>query len=186
MPCAIPHTHPPARAWPWALACLAGAALLLAWLQWLGRPWACQAGALCLWGSAGENSQRFGDAYSLLHVAFGMLVFLALDAATAARRPPRLALFSLGFLSLLVWEAIENMPTVIAVFAVPSGMASYGGDSMLNVAGDIQFGVAGFLAAWRVGPRASLATVAALDLATTLWVDDGLVLGTLRLVAGLL
>ena len=161
---------------------IVSAALLLAWLQWLGRPWACQSQSLCLWGNApSENSERLADAYSLLHLSFGILTFAALKTLDRNRSWSAAGMCFLAFVSLLVWEAVENVPAVIGLFDPPAGMASYNGDSILNAAGDVLFGLAGFLAARRISRAASAALVIGFDLATTILVADGLVLGTLRL-----
>ncbi len=169
--------------WQHIALTIVGALMLVLWLRWLGRPWACQSGPLCLWGtSSSENSLQLIDAYSLLHLSFGILAFAALQALTSNGRWRESALWCLGLMTFLLWEAIENVPSVIALFNSPTGMASYTGDSILNAIGDVQFGAIGFLIAKRYSAQTSAALVVVFEVATTILVADGLLLGTLRLL----
>jgi len=172
-----------ARNWGQIALPIGGAVILIVWLRWLGRPWACQSNLLCIWGSSpSENSLRFGDAYSLLHLSFGILAFAALHALTSDGRWRESAIWCFGFITFLLWEAIENVPAVIALFNSSTGMASYTGDSILNAIGDVQFGAMGFFIAKRCSRQTSAMLVILFDVATTILVADGLLLGALRLL----
>ncbi len=170
------------RKWGGIVLPIAGAVMLVMWLRWLGRPWACESSSLCLWGtSSSENSLRFGDAYSLLHLSFGILAFFALQALTSDGRWRQSAMWCFGLITFLLWEAIENVPAVIALFNSPAGMASYTGDSILNAIGDVHFGAVGFLVAKHCAAQTAATLVILFDVATTILVGDGLLLGTLRI-----
>lgn len=56
------------------------------------------------------------------------------------------------------------------------------GDSVLNSMSDILMMVIGFSLAWRLRPKASVATVVVLELGLLFWVRDNLALNILMLV----
>ena len=166
-----------------------GAGTLLAlsltiWLQWLGHAWVGPAGP-SIWddvvGST-TNSQSLFDPYALLHLSFGMILLgvlrfyrlswpVAMQACTA-------------FAGLAAWEAVENVPAVIALFHPPTGASSYGGDSLLNVAGDLFAGMVGFALAWHGTGTRIVGALVAIELMAGLMMSDGLLIGTVRMVSG--
>lgn len=171
---------------PPGLLLLAGAlgvvAALVAWLHLVGRSFLCTCGTVRFWQgelTPAENSQQFADWYSVLHVIFGIGLFLMVR-----RKRPH---WSMGqkllvvVASSAVWEAIENMPAVIALFQEPSEALGYHGDSILNSLGDTLFVVAGSSLAAALPLWATLFLALAGELAVTVAINDGLILGTLRL-----
>ena len=169
-----------ARFW---VAALLSVAVLACWLGLLGRPLA-PPGGLRLWaGDLGTgNSQQLSDGYSLLHLSFGALI-----AALMRRFNPRLGGGRLALtvvLSAVVWEAVENLPPIIALFSAPAGAASYHGDSIANSLGDVAFAGVGFVIARKLSWRGLAALLTGIELACALLIGDGLVWGSLRL-AGL-
>jgi len=154
------------------------------WLTLLGRPVVPAAG-LRLWSGgveAASNSQHVSDTYSLLHLSFGALI-----AALMRRFNPRLGGGRLALtvvLSAVMWEAIENLPPVIALFSSPAGGASYHGDSIVNSLVDVAFAAAGFALARRLTWLGIALMLVGIELACALLIGDGLVWGSLRL-AGL-
>ncbi|KQT54790.1 hypothetical protein ASG43_04320 [Aureimonas sp. Leaf454] len=165
------------------LAALGMVAAMAALLLVMGRDPTCPCGVVRLWQSGLdplENSQQFADWYSLLHVVFGM----ALAAFVAWMRPR----WSLGALLLCVilghsiWEVAENTPVIIGLFSGSVNAPHYEGDSILNSLGDTVFALAGALLARRAPLWTSVLVVLAVEIAVTFAIDDGFVIGTLRLV----
>ncbi|MEF2551487.1 DUF2585 family protein [Aurantimonas sp. A2-1-M11] len=156
---------------------------MVAWLTALGRPLVCPCGNIEFWQgdlSPEENSQQFSDWYSGLHVVFGMALF-----GFITWMKPHWSIGAklvIAIASSAMWEAMENTPFLIALFAVSPDAPDYRGDSILNAAGDTIFVVAGFLAATSLPVWASVLLAIAFEVAISLAIDDGFVIGTLRLL----
>jgi hypothetical protein len=162
------------------LAATAGLAFLIAWLGTLGRPFFCPCGTNRLWGPA-EDSQQLADWYSLLHVTFGLGLCVLVD-----RFQPRwpLSLKALAVLfSSIAWEAVENLPGVIALFDTPGVGRPYSGDTILNALGDTGFVMLGAALAARLPGPAVLLLAAAIEIVVGGAIGDGLLIGTARLLA---
>ncbi len=159
------------------VASLAVLAALVLWMQALGRPLFCPCGTVRLWAPA-HDSQQFADWYSLLHVSFGLGLFLLVDHFQP--RWPAAPRALVALLSSTVWEAIENLPAVIARFNAPG--ASYSGDTILNAMGDTLFVMIGFALAARLSARATWLAVASVEIATWFAIRDGFLAGTARLL----
>jgi hypothetical protein len=175
-----PRRSPDADARFWTAAVLS-VAVLAGWLGLLGRPFAPP--GVQLWSgdlSAASNSQHLADGYSLLHLSFGALIAALMRRFNARLGGGRLALTVV--LSAAVWEAVENLPVVVALFNAPAGAASYQGDSIVNSLGDIGCACAGFLLARRLGWRGIGAMLLGIELACAFLIRDGLVWGSLRLL----
>jgi hypothetical protein len=163
---------------------LAGAGLALAlagWLQWLGRDWTGPAG-FSVWdnGVGGRgNSQSLLDPYSLLHLSFGIILCSVMRAYRLAW--PVAMQACTVFAGLVAWEAIENVPAVIALFHPPAGASSYGGDSLLNVSGDLLAGMVGCAVSAGWSGRQVVAALVTFELATAALIGDGLLIGSLRM-----
>lgn len=163
---------------------LIGAVLLLQMLalRAMGRPTGCACGADLLWQGAmdpARNSRHLADPYSLLHLGFGIAVFLVL----AAMRPHwrRRDLILLVVVSSAIWEAVENLPAVIALFGTRAGdPRAYAGDSLLNSLGDTGFALLGGLVATLLPVRLAIAVIALIEIGVTLAIRDGYVAGLLR------
>ncbi len=171
--------------WPPIVWALAGTALTFAlgvWLQWLGRSWLGDQG-FNLWdngfGGAG-NSQSLLDPYALLHLSFGMILLGVLRFYRLSW--PAAMQACTAFAGLAAWEAVENVPAVIALFHPPTGASSYGGDSLLNVAGDLVAGMLGFLAARHWSGARIMATLIAIEGMAGVMIGDGLLIGSLRMI----
>lgn len=166
-----------------AAGALAVVALLVLWLHLVGRSFLCSCGDVRFWQgelTPRENSQQFSDWYSALHVVFGIGLF-----AFVHRMRPRWALerkLLVVIASSAVWEAIENMPFVIALFQEPSDALRYHGDSILNSLGDTVFVLFGAVLAAVLPPWTTLLVALAAELTVSLAINDGLILGTLRLI----
>ncbi|HEX8416987.1 MAG TPA: DUF2585 family protein [Methylobacterium sp.] len=166
--------------------CLAGlgmVAAMAAILFAMGRDPTCPCGIVRLWQpglAPAENSQQLADWYSLLHIVFGM----ALAVFVAWMRPR----WSLGALLLSVllghslWEIAENTPWIIGLFSGGANAPHYEGDSILNSLGDTVFALAGAVLTRTVPVWVSVLAVLAVEVAVTLAIDDGFIIGTLRLM----
>ena len=154
---------------------------LTIWLQWLGHAWVGPAG-LRVWddvlGST-TNSQSLFDPYALLHLSFGMILLGVLRFYRLSWPPAMQA--CTAFAGLAMWEAVENVPAVIALFHPPTGASSYGGDSLLNVAGDMFAGMIGFMLAWHGTGGRIVAALIAIELLAGIMIGDGLLIGVLRM-----
>lgn len=154
-------------------------------LHLIGRDWGCGCGDP-LWQrrmAPEGNSQHFADAYSFLHLGFGILVFTIL----AMMRPHwlRRHLLLLVVLCSAIWEVMENLPVIISMFGYEPGDArAYDGDSILNSLGDSAFALAGGLVAGGLPRWAGIAAVVGIEVAVSLAIGDGYVIALLR-AAGL-
>ncbi|MEX6505182.1 DUF2585 family protein [Jiella sp. M17.18] len=156
---------------------------MIVWLRLAGRSWVCPCGVVKLWQGApapGRNSQQFADWYSALHVIFGLALYTFVTWMRPGWPTGQRAVTAVA--SSAVWEAMENTPLLIHMFAAPAGGAAYAGDSILNSLGDTVFVVLGFALAARLPLWATLTLALALDAAVEIAVGDGFVLGTLRLL----
>ena len=170
---------PSRQNWSCAAAAFAALGLLTVWLLALGRPLVCPCGVVRLWAPA-QDSQQLADWYSLLHVTFGLGLF------TLVRRfQPQwpLSLVTLvAVLGSVAWEAIENLPPVIALFNPAGATQSYAGDTVLNALGDSLFVVAGCLIASGTSRRTVLLTAVLIEVVVWFAIEDGLVVGTAKLL----
>jgi hypothetical protein len=183
----LPIRSAPRRPRPGRFALVAVAALILfalvAWLHLMGRSFVCPCGEVRIWQSRlvpEENSQQFADWYSALHVVFGIAL-----CGFVRRMRPRWTLLQ-SFVTVVagsaVWEAVENVPMVIALFHEPSDALTYSGDSILNSLADTAFVLGGAVLAVRLPVWATCLMALLLELGVTLAINDGLVLGTLRIL----
>lgn len=163
---------------------LAGLGILVVlglWLVLMGRDAVCTCGEIRFWQNtptSADNSQQFSDWYSLLHGVFGMALFLAIDRIKPSWSMGTKLVAAMG--GSAIWEAVENMPIVIALFH--AGPDSYAGDSILNAFGDMVFVIVGFALAARLPLWATAFLAVAAELIVSLAMHDGLVLGSLRLL----
>ena len=163
---------------------LAGLGILVAlglWLVLMGRDAVCACGEVRFWQNtptSADNSQQFSDWYSLLHGVFGMALFLAIARIKPLWSTGTRLVAAMG--GSAVWEAVENMPPVIALFH--AGPDSYAGDSLLNAFGDMVFVIIGFGLAARLPLWATAILAIAAEFTVSLAMHDGLILGTLRLL----
>lgn len=164
-----------------AAGLVAGQAAAL-WL--MGQPLICTCGAVRLWGAAGtsDNSQHLADWYTLSHVVHGFLFWGALWLVLPRRVgfAPRLAA---AVVVEAAWELFENTDFVIERYRAATISLNYSGDSVLNSVSDTLFMALGFLVASRLGWKAGLAAVLALELAAAVAIRDNLTLNILMLLA---
>lgn len=154
---------------------------LALWLVLMGRDLVCPCGAVEFWQNTPttvDNSQQFSDWYSFLHGVFGMALFLVIHRIKPTWSWGTKLVTAMG--GSAVWEAVENMPFVIALFE--GGPDSYAGDSILNAFGDMAFVVVGFALASALPRWVTLLLAVFAEIAVSIAMHDGLILGTLRLI----
>jgi hypothetical protein len=174
---------PPRHALQSAASCLALSAAAAVAERAMGRTWLGTDGRFGLWEGniwSSEQSQRLADPYSFTHVVHGFL-FYALLWLARRRLPVRYRLAAAVALEA-AWEVLENSPIVIDRYRAVTIALGYAGDSILNSMSDILMMVIGFALAWRLQPKVSILTVAALELGLLLWIRDNLTLNILMLV----
>ena len=150
---------------------------------WMGRSPLGPDGKFGLWDGdiwSSENSQRFADPYSFSHLVHGML-FYGFLWLVARKLPVRYRLL----IALAVeagWELLENSPLIINRYREATIALGYTGDSVLNSLSDILMMTLGFLFAFRMRPRVTVAVIIAMEVGCVLWVRDNLTLNIIMLV----
>ncbi|MBC8129126.1 MAG: DUF2585 family protein [Rhizobiaceae bacterium] len=156
---------------------------MIAGLVFMGRPLICPCGIVSFWQgplTQAENSQQFSDWYSLLHAVFGAGLYAFVTLLRPIWKTSEKLLAAL--LGSALWEGMENTPFLIGLFSDSPNAPDYFGDTILNATGDTLFVLLGFSIAARLPLPATLALAVFAEVAVTLAVDDGLVLGSLRLL----
>jgi hypothetical protein len=153
------------------------------WLMFLGRGF-LPATVPLQWFSAStaaaNNSQHLTDFYSLLHAVSGAALYFAARAVCPAWPPHRRFLMVIACSG--VWEIVENLPVVIALFNDPGSLSVYRGDSIVNALSDTAFVALGFLSAHCLPRWLIIAAGVAAEIGVAMMIHDGFLLGTARLV----
>lgn len=162
---------------------LAVLVLQIAALRVSGRDWTCPCGTVRLWQGVldpAENSQQIADPYTLLHVVFGFALCLWLRWI----RPdwPLVTRGLAAVASSAVWEVVENLPFVVALFGQAGRNLHYVGDSVINSLTDTLAVTAGFALASRLSVWLVVAAAVTIELVVSAAIGDGFVLGALRLL----
>ena len=162
------------------LALAAGTAALE--LQ-MGRPAAYTKGPVRLWVGdvqSDQNSQQIADPYSFTHITHGALFYGITTLALGPSRPALRAVVAVGLES--AWEALENTNMVIDRYRAVTVSLGYYGDSVVNSIADVAACLIGFLLAWRLPTRATIAWVAVVELVLAVVIRDNLTLNIVMLV----
>jgi hypothetical protein len=80
------------------------------------------------------------------------------------------------------WEALENTNMVIDRYRAATVSLGYYGDSVLNSMADVFACLLGFLLAWRLPTRATVAWVVVVELVLVVWIRDNLTLNIVMLL----
>ena len=170
------------KLWPWVVVAVVVAASVYQ-LRAQGRLWFCACGYLLPWSSdawSADNSQHLFDPYSFTHVLHGFifwwLLAWILPRASVAWR------FCLTISLEALWEVVENTDFVIRHYRETTQALGYQGDTVVNVLGDILTCGFGFLLAWRLGFRRTLALFILTEVVLLVWIRDSLLLNILMLV----
>ena len=166
-----------------AVSVVAIAALTAAIELWMGRQPFGPDGRFGWWEGniwSGEQSQRFLDPYVFSHLVHGFLFYGLLWLA--ARQVPVRYRFVGAVLLEAGWEVLENSPLIIDRYRAVTISLGYVGDSVLNSMSDLLMASLGFLLAWRLPVKLSVALVLAMEIGAALWVRDNLTLNVIMLV----
>jgi hypothetical protein len=150
---------------------------------WMGRSPLGPDGKFGLWDGniwSSENSQRLADPYSFSHIVHG-ISFYAVLWLLARKLPVRQRLL-IALALEAGWEMLENSPFIINRYRETTISLGYVGDSVLNSLSDILMMTIGFLFAFRVPWRVSVAAVILMEVGCALWVRDNLTLNIIMLI----
>jgi hypothetical protein len=168
----------------WIIGIFIAALVLTAGIElWMGRSPLGPDGKFGLWDGdiwSSENSQRFADPYSFSHLVHGMLFYGFLWLA-ARKLPVRYRLL-IALALEAGWELLENSPLIINRYREATIALGYTGDSVLNSLSDILMMTFGFLFAFRMRPRVTVAVIIAMEVGCVLWVRDNLTLNIIMLI----
>jgi hypothetical protein len=149
----------------------------------MGRPPAYTKGPVRVWMGdvqSDQNSQQLADPYTFTHVIHGALFYGLTTLALGPSRPALRAAVAVGLES--AWEALENTNMVIDRYRAATVSLGYYGDSVLNSMADVFACLLGFLLAWRLPTRATVAWVVVVELVLVVWIRDNLTLNIVMLL----
>ena len=168
----------------WIIGAFIAVLVLTAGVElWMGRSLLGPDGKFGLWDGniwSSENSQRLADPYSFSHIVHGML-FYAVLWLVARKLPVRQRLL-IALALEAGWEMLENSPFIINRYREATISLGYVGDSVLNSLSDVLMMTLGFLFAFRVPARVSVAAVILMEVGCALWVRDNLTLNVIMLI----
>jgi hypothetical protein len=168
----------------WIIGAFIAVFLLTAGVElWMGRSPLGPDGKFGWWEGnvwSSENSQRFADPYSFSHMVHGVL-FYAMLWLVARKLPVRHRLL-IALALEAGWEMLENSPLIINRYREATISLGYVGDSVLNSLSDVLMMTIGFLFAFRVPARVSVAAVILMEIGCALWVRDNLTLNIIMLI----
>ncbi|MDH6267693.1 hypothetical protein M2360_003090 [Rhizobium sp. SG_E_25_P2] len=149
----------------------------------MGRVWLCECGVVKLWESevhSSGNSQQISDWYTPSHIIHGFL-FYGLGFLILRRAPISIRLGLAGLIEA-GWELLENSPLIIERYRSATMAYDYMGDSILNSGMDTVWMTLGFLAAWKLPVRVTIALAIAAEIATAIIIRDNLTLNVIMLI----
>ena len=150
---------------------------------WMGRSLLGPDGKFGWWDGniwSSENSQRLADPYSFSHIVHGILFYAVLRLV--ARKLPVRHWLLIALVLEAGWEMLENSPFIINRYREATISLGYVGDSVLNSLSDILMMTIGFLFAFRVPWRVSVAAVIIMEIGCALWDRDNLTLNIIMLI----
>jgi hypothetical protein len=165
------------------LLCLLANAVAAGSLWLFGRSFLPETEPLQWWSAgleAASNSQHLSDPYSFMHAMFGAALYVFLELIK--RGWPVRSRLVVTVLGSVVWEIVENTPPVIRLFNESSQPGAYAGDRIVNALSDTGFVIFGFFVARLLGWRATLALAVLVEIALSISIGDGFVLGTLKVL----
>ena len=170
------------------LATLALLLVTLAILLAMDRPLICTCGDIKLWHGVVQssgNSQHITDWYSPSHFIHGLIMYflawlLWVRWSVFGGRLAKWALpIAVGIEA--IWEVVENTPMIIDRYREVTVSFGYVGDSIVNSMADIVWMMAGFLIAFRLPWKVSVALATLFELLTLWIIRDNLTLNVVML-----
>ena len=149
----------------------------------MGRPAAYTKGPVRLWVGdvqSDQNSQQLADPYSFTHVIHGALFYGITALALGPSQPALRAAIAVGLES--AWESVENTNMVIERYRKATVSLGYYGDSVVNSVADVVACLIGFLLAWRLPTRVTVAWVVVVELVLAVLIRDNLTLNIVMLL----
>lgn len=167
---------------PWIL--MAGVALASAiLLNSFGRVWWCAAGDMSPWAWniwSTHNSQHLIDPYTFTHILHGVLEFWILSLLFSKVPVAWRLAMAVGLEA--GWEVFENTNYVINRYREATISLDYFGDSIINSLSDILSCFTGFLIAYKIKFRWSLALFVVTEAILILTIRDSLLINILMLI----
>ncbi len=148
-----------------------------------GRLWWCKCGEPFLVSlniNSMHNSQHLIDPYSLSHVLHGVIFFYVIQLFA-----PRVIIswrIAIATLIEISWEILENSPIIIERYRAATISLGYEGDTVANSLSDVAMAMMGFVIAWQIGWKWSVAFFVASELFMLWWIRDNLTLNVLMLI----
>jgi hypothetical protein len=149
----------------------------------MGRTPAYSRGPIRLWSAdinSAENSQQLLDPYSFTHVSHGVVFYALTRLALGPQRVMLRAIVAIA--AEAAWEVYENTDTVINRYRTATIALGYYGDSVINSVFDVVACGLGFVLAWKLPPRVTVAGVIVLEIALALTIRDNLALNIVMLL----
>lgn len=149
----------------------------------MGRSPVYRHGPVRLWSgdiNSDENSQQIADPYTFSHVIHGAAFYGLTRVLLGPQAPLLRAALAIAMESS--WETYENTEQVINRYRAETIALGYHGDSVLNSVFDIAACGLGFLLAWRLPTRVTVAWVVAVEIALAITIRDNLTLNILMLL----
>lgn len=157
---------------------------MMIFLRLEGRIWWCKSGDYAIyineaWKSS-HTSQHLFDPYTFTHVLHGILFFWLAGLLFSKFRPAWR--FFIAILVESAWEVLENSNFIIDKYRENTSSLDYFGDSVFNSVGDVLACGAGFIVAYKLGWRRSLALFLAIEIILLFWIRDSFLLNVIMLI----
>ncbi len=167
---------------PWS-ALFGMLVLMVIGLRSQGRLWIAASGQIRLWVSdtfSSENSQHISDPYSFSHMQHGLVFFFVLLWAM-----PRASLawrFVASATMEAAWEMLENSAFIIDRYRSGTAAVGYVGDTILNSVSDVACCTTGFLIAYLLGAKRTVALFVVVEVAMVIAIRDSLLINVIMLI----
>ncbi len=166
----------------YVLLAVALVAIQIIVLKIQGHIFICDCGFVKFWHGAlnsPEDSQHISDWYTFSHMIHGFVFYWLIRKFTKGKLSIPLSLIiAMGI--EVGWEILENSPLIINRYRETASLMYYG-DSILNSVSDVMWETLGFILAYKLSTKASIAIVIGLELFTLYMIKDNLVLNIIML-----
>ena len=152
-------------------------------LYWLGQPLICACGYITFYVRdimSVQMSQQLFDWYTFSHVIHGFIFYLILKWIF-----PKMSVwwrFAIAVGIEGAWEIAENTPWVIEAYRQQALAKGYVGDSIINSLMDNVSMAVGFIMAWKLPWKWTVALAIVMELAVLYFIRDNLTLNVLGFI----